>query len=148
MVHFVEIFVQDCHWMKRKSGAKIPKHPVELVKVGIAVKSLVEKDLGLIHMRRKNKMKNEHITWSKRLFESIKEGGIWAVPRSGLIFKKHEKKFTLITTMPHVEGMPMTARQLTKYQKQDFKVIRKHFKAAGIPVVKAAPRPLHLWPSG
>ncbi len=89
-------------------------------------------------------MTNEHIAWSKRLFGSLTEGGIWSVPRSGLIFQKKGAEMHLINKMPFIPEMaaaadegrdvPSTAEKLLEYQQTDFALIAAHFRAAGIEV--------------
>jgi hypothetical protein len=74
--------------------------------------------------------------WSKNLFASLNEGGVWGVPRSGLMFRKRGKEFVLFARMPHMKEMPITARQLRRQQNSDFAIIREKFAEAGIKVRK------------
>jgi hypothetical protein len=69
----------------------------------------------------------------------LRPGGVWAVPRSGLVFQKTSldpPTLTLVETMPPDPEMPMTAKQLKEFQEEDFNVIKEHFGEAGIAVVK------------
>jgi hypothetical protein len=72
--------------------------------------------------------------WSKMMFVSLHEGGVWGVPRSGLIFQKARNKLVLIDLMPHDEGMPITADELLVQQWEDFKQIREEFAKADVRV--------------
>lgn len=84
------------------------------------------------------------IAWCRGIFSSLNEGGIWGVPRSGLVFQKFEGRLELIERMPYLpemaeaaragEDVPPTAEALLAYQGQDFTAIREHFRAAGIEV--------------
>ena len=75
-----------------------------------------------------------HAEWCRRMFESLREGGIWGVPRSGLMFRKDGDKLVLCAQMPHEESMPLDANELRTYQDADYEAIRWHFKVAGITV--------------
>jgi len=79
-------------------------------------------------------MRQVDVTWSRNLFDSMKDGGTWAVPRSGMIFQRHGNELVLMTAMPHMAEMPITPKQLTEQQDGEFKSIKAHFEAAGIPV--------------
>jgi hypothetical protein len=80
--------------------------------------------------------------WCKRHFNSMAEGGVWAVSRSGLVFQKQDDKLVLILRMPfaEIEGaagyadIPSTEAELLKYQDEDYTAIRDHFASAGITV--------------
>jgi hypothetical protein len=79
-------------------------------------------------------MSQSYVAWSKHLFSTIKEGGTWAVPRSGLIFKKSSGSFILTNRMPWESGMSVGFKEFDNYQKEDYRLIAKHMKEAGIPV--------------
>lgn len=72
-----------------------------------------------------------HVEWSRRQFATMKDQGVWGIPRSGMIFQRQGDELVLIR-MPHMEGMP--AEQLAEQQQADFDVVKAHFEAAGIPV--------------
>jgi hypothetical protein len=78
----------------------------------------------------------QHAGWCRTLFDRLNEGGVWAVPRSGVIFQKRGNEFVLIQKMPHMAEMPITPEQLAEQQESEFQTVRKHFAEAGIPVVK------------
>lgn len=82
----------------------------------------------------------EPIGWCLNHFASIRPGGTWAIPRSGLIFRKEvdpAPAFRLIAAMPWMPEMEgtITAEQLREQQRSEFDVNREHFAAAGIAVV-------------
>jgi hypothetical protein len=75
--------------------------------------------------------------WSKRHFASMKDGSVWGVPRSGLVFTRRGDVLVLTSQMPHDPAMPMTAEKLKEYQAIDLECIRREFALAGIEVKKA-----------
>jgi hypothetical protein len=75
-----------------------------------------------------------HVEWSRRQFAMMKDGGVWGVPRSGLIFQRQDGELVLIDRMPHTQEMPVTPEQLAEQQRRDIAVITAHFEAAGITV--------------
>ena len=75
-----------------------------------------------------------HIDWSRRHFASMAEGGVWSIPRSGMIFQRRGDALVLIERMPHDPQMPITAAELDQQQRDEFDVVKKHFNAAGIAV--------------
>ena len=79
--------------------------------------------------------------WCQALFNSLDEGGQWAVPRDGLIFTKHGDEFVLtdwMPWMPEMEGV-ISKAELERQQQSGFEAIREHFEAAGIKVRKQLP---------
>jgi hypothetical protein len=91
-------------------------------------------------------MNPDHIAWCKRMFAMMAEGGIWGVPRSGLIFTRRGDKLVNTQRMPFLPGMenpdmdcPHTAEALAAHQEDDFQEHVRHFGAAGITVEKELP---------
>ena len=78
--------------------------------------------------------------WCKRHFASMSEGGVWAVPRSGLVFEKRGGKLVLISQMPHsaIEGVDLSEAKLLEFQTDDYESIKAHFALAGIEVTRSA----------
>ncbi len=82
--------------------------------------------------------------WCLMTFGMIREGGVWGVPRSGLIFTKRGAGLVLTARMPWSEELaeavaegrdvPLNAEALRAYQDSDFALIARKFEAAGIPV--------------
>jgi hypothetical protein len=79
-------------------------------------------------------MDREHVEWSRRQFAMLRDGGVWGVPRSGLIFQRRGDELVLINRMPYTEELPVTPEQLAEQQRSDITVITAHFGAAGIVV--------------
>lgn len=89
-------------------------------------------------------MKTEHIEWCKRHHASIRDGGSWGVPRSGLVFKKTVTGFELVDVMPYTDDLafgasidkdvPQSAEALLEWQREDFACIQRHNKAAGLEI--------------
>lgn len=87
---------------------------------------------------------NRNIHWSVTTHAMIREGGTWAVPRSGLIFIKNPKGFALTSAMPwdldmgkaYYEGrdVPASAKELLDYQRTDYECIKRNMAEAGLTV--------------
>lgn len=77
------------------------------------------------------------IEWSRSLYRALKDGGLWPVPRSGLLFEKHDgpqPRMHLRGVMPFEPRMPGTPEMWRAYQEDDFDAIRQVFKEAGIAI--------------
>lgn len=72
-----------------------------------------------------------HVEWCRRLWESMNEGAVWGIPRTGLIFKKlgPEAKLVLITRVD--PGSP----EFRALQEEDLEGTREHFAEFGVEVV-------------
>jgi len=81
--------------------------------------------------------RDEQVDWCEHFWNMINDGGIWAVPRSGLMFRKDETRSALVLydRMPHHEDMEITAYQLRAIQDGDLRAIRDRFSELGILVV-------------
>lgn len=75
-----------------------------------------------------NEDDNDNIGWSRTIFAALKDGGVWAVPRSGLIFRKEGTGLVLQAKLsgPWPEA----------YQDDDYECIKRNFADAGIPIRK------------
>lgn len=67
--------------------------------------------------------KASDLNWCRNLMAVLKDGGKWAVPRSGLVFQKHDDKLLLVEMLPGFTG-----------QAEDAVSIKEHFEAAGFAV--------------
>lgn len=67
------------------------------------------------------------IAWSRQMFATLADGGIWALPRSGLVFRKDGKALVLQAKLPG--DFPVD-------QEEDFECIKRHFADIGVPVRK------------
>ena len=85
------------------------------------------------------------IDWSRGLLATLNTGGVWCVPRSGLMFTKTgEKSMELRVLMPFSPEMayaadegqdvPGTEEYLLELQMADYRCIAGRFRAAGIEV--------------
>lgn len=72
--------------------------------------------------------------WCRQLYNSLADNGVWAVPRSGLVFTKKDGALVLTARMPYDERMPGDAAALSAYQQNDYECIKREFAAAGIDV--------------
>jgi len=68
---------------------------------------------------------NNYIGWSLSNWESLKMGGVWGVPRSGLMFTKTAQGFNLYAIVPMV---PIAE------QRSDFACIARYSGKAGLEV--------------
>lgn len=73
------------------------------------------------------------VEWSRRQFHMLTRGGVWGVPRSGLVFTRTgDKHLALTEVMPHDPEMPVTPRELFQAQASDFQQIQHYMKLAGV----------------
>ncbi len=82
--------------------------------------------------------------WCLQTFGMIRDGGVWGVPRSGLLFTKRGDGLVLTARMPWSEeiaeavaegrDVPVDVEALRAYQDSDFALIARKFEEAGIPV--------------
>lgn len=91
-------------------------------------------------------LRSEHVEWSRNLFRCLEDGGVWAVPRSSLTFRKTDGAMHLVSRLPldqHVgdsagelaNPSPTMVAEWERYQLADFQAIRRHMRAAGIQVL-------------
>jgi hypothetical protein len=79
-------------------------------------------------------MNQSYVQWCRNLFDSITDGGLWGIPACGLMFRKIGTELVLIDSMPHVDGMPCSAKELQQKQATMYAQTQQHFEAAGIKV--------------
>ena len=72
-----------------------------------------------------SELNQDHVAWSRTVFNVMKEGATWAVPRSGLVFQRKGNGLVLVS--PEKDAM-------SQFQRDDFKIIAIHFAAAGVAV--------------
>jgi hypothetical protein len=93
----------------------------------------------------RDRVKREHVEWSKKLFDSLNDDGVWVVPRSGLTFRRVDDAMHLVSRASLKEHAGMTGAGRTDYsaveearwgsfQREDFRLIRRHFESAGVQV--------------
>jgi len=79
----------------------------------------------------------EDVLWCNRTFKSLALGGVWAVPRSGLIFMKKKIQpptLELVEHMKYQSEIPMKPDEWREFQKEDLAKIQEVFAEAGITV--------------
>lgn len=76
-----------------------------------------------------------HVAWCRAQFNRLRDGGVWGIPRSGMIFTKRGDTFVLTAVMPYVRGMPCSDTELRQQQRDEFELNRLHFAAAGITII-------------
>ena len=82
----------------------------------------------------------EHVAWCKTQVDMLRIGGVWAIPRSGLIFTRTgENELTLTARMPWMPEMEgtITAEQLAEQQQDEYETNRRYFAAAGVTMIDA-----------
>lgn len=71
--------------------------------------------------------------WSLNMFRSLRIGGVWGVPRSGLVFTRTGPHTLALTeAMPHDPAMPISAEELLAQQASDFEAISLYMTQAGV----------------
>lgn len=84
------------------------------------------------------KLNPKHVEWSRNHFHRLTEnGGVWGVPRSGLMFTRRIDKLILTDRMPHMAGMECSAKELAELQQEDYERIKSYMEAAGVIVEDA-----------
>ena len=73
----------------------------------------------------------DYTAWCQNFFNMIAEGGIWGVPRSGLIFTKKGDTLVLTDMAPDMENPGWR-----DYQEDDYRTIKNEFWKAGITVTR------------
>ena len=68
----------------------------------------------------------------------LRDGGFWAVPRSGLVFQRQGDTLALVELMPWMPEMKgrITQAELDEQQACEYDQIRDHMLAAGITVTR------------
>jgi hypothetical protein len=72
----------------------------------------------------------EHRWWCRMQMNMLAHGGVWGVPRSGLIFQK-----TAADTLTLIERFPNDEPGWREYQDEELDLIRSKFEDAGFRVV-------------
>ena len=76
--------------------------------------------------------------FAKNMWNQLNDGGIWGIPRCGLIYQKRElaKQFVLTQRMPWFEELSVSAEELRQRQDDDHEGIKTLFAAIGVEVVE------------
>jgi hypothetical protein len=73
--------------------------------------------------------------FATELWSMLANGGVWGVPRSGLLFTKRGKTLALTERMPYEEAMPWTPENWREMQQDDIDGIREMFSIIDVLVV-------------
>ena len=78
--------------------------------------------------------------WGQNLWNSLEDGGVWGIPRCGLIYQKDEpeKRLVLIARMPWFEELSVNEAELRARQDEDHEGVTKMMYAIGIEVTEDA----------
>lgn len=79
----------------------------------------------------------EGAAFAHSLWAMLAEGGVWGVPRSGLMYRKQDGQLVLYARMPHDPSLPLTPEELCEQQDADHAGISEMFRAIGIEVVES-----------
>jgi hypothetical protein len=73
------------------------------------------------------------------LWNMLSDGGVWTVPRCGLVYRKNEveRRLELIARMPWFSGMPIPREELQEFQADDHEGIVRLFSSIKVEVVEA-----------
>lgn len=76
--------------------------------------------------------------FARGLWDMLTDGGVWGVPRSGLMYQKDEagSRFILVARMPWFEGLSCTDVELRESQDFDHAGITTMFALIGVKVVE------------
>jgi hypothetical protein len=67
--------------------------------------------------------------WCREIFRTMKQGGLWAIPRSGMVFRKSGKVLLWVANFP-------AKRKHENRRPREFQMTYEAFGDAGIPVWK------------
>jgi hypothetical protein len=84
----------------------------------------------------------DDVAWLARQWDMVRDGGVWAIPRSGIVLQKDEpgRRWIVSARMPHMEGMPVTAEELREQQDAELEGIAARYEVVGIAVVEREER--------
>jgi len=80
----------------------------------------------------------EAVQWCEMLWNSMKDGGTWGIPRTGLMFRKDSERRALVLymRMPHDPlVMEVTAEEVREHQDAELAATRDHFAQLGVEVL-------------
>jgi hypothetical protein len=74
--------------------------------------------------------------WARNMWAMLADGGVWGVPRCGLMYRKDGNSLVLYARMPWEEGMPMTEEELIEFQAWDHAGVTEMFAGIGVEVTE------------
>jgi hypothetical protein len=72
--------------------------------------------------------------WCRTLFDKMAVGGVWTIPRSGMVFRREADRMIWVAVVPPEADFTVG---LSEIRKLEFKETREEFAKAGIAVLKA-----------
>ena len=75
-------------------------------------------------------------SWYRLLYDKVNEGGLWIIPRSGMVFRKQDDGFVWVGTIPCDDPLYHMAPDIA--QDVEYATAREHFAKADIVVMKAS----------
>jgi len=72
--------------------------------------------------------------WASAMWSMLNEGGIWGVPRSGLVLRKEGNLFIVQDRMPWVPIMPWSEAEWLQMQEDEIKDLTAMFAGIGVTV--------------
>ena len=73
--------------------------------------------------------------WYRALYDHLPEGGLWIIPRSGMVFRKQDDGFVWVGTIPCNDPLYRMAPDFAR--DAEYEAAREHFGEADIVVMKA-----------
>jgi hypothetical protein len=74
-------------------------------------------------------------SWYRLLYNKLPEGGLWIIPRSGMVFRKQDDSFVWVGTIPCNDPLYRMAPDFAR--DAEYEAAREHFATADIVVMKA-----------
>jgi hypothetical protein len=72
--------------------------------------------------------------FASSLWSMLNEGGVWAVPRSGLVLRKEGTLFIVQDRMPWIPVMPWTEAEWLELQADEIRDLTTMFAGIGVTV--------------
>jgi hypothetical protein len=77
----------------------------------------------------------DHVEWCRHMHRIIAQGGIWGLPRSGLVFRKTGNVLLWVGTIPPATRIPPAL--LDEAREHEFEENFKNFSKAGVAMWRA-----------
>jgi len=78
---------------------------------------------------------SDHSKWCREMFAAMSYGGVWGVPRTGLIFRKTGKVLLWVGVMPPKLNIPRD--ELGAAREREFETTLTHFSTGGVAMWRA-----------
>ena len=74
-------------------------------------------------------------SWYRLLYNKLPEGGLWIIPRSGMVFRKQDNGFVWVGTIPCDDPLYRMAPHFAR--DAEYETAREYFAKSDIVVMKA-----------